>query len=308
MNARGIVALLAVQGLLGASALAQAPGSPLLKEEAVRQNTIYQSRGENVPTGYVLDRSLAYYTSALPREFEVGLASLNKTDRWMDIGAGMGHAILDYHGSGYDVGRPEYRIPGNKAQAVAVSIEDRRTNAWHEAAAKLEPNRIIYHHGKPLENYSLAELGKFHIITDFIGGFSYAPNLSRFLEKALSFLHTGGSFYTILQDVHSEAGANQPFYAGSPYLTEINQTDGSKLKVCAWLKNISCVQVTCELKTGWRPPVEVYRVHKTCDNVTVPQLTPTHYAAGTPPERRYLLLPPLPTPAPAVTEQASNAR
>jgi hypothetical protein len=94
--------------------------------------------------------------------------------------------------------------------------------------------------------------------------------------------------------VHSEAGTNKPFYAGSPYLTEIANPDGSKTKVCPWLKSITCVEVTCELKTGWKPLIEVYRIHKVCSNVVVPALVQVHYEAGTPPERGYRLANPLP--------------
>jgi hypothetical protein len=31
----------------------------------------------------------------------------------------------------------------------------------------------------------------------------------------------------------------------------------------------------------------VYRIRKVCGNVTVPALTPIHFQAGTPPERRF---------------------
>jgi hypothetical protein len=59
--------------------------------------------------------------------------------------------------------------------------------------------------------------------------------------------------------------------------------------MCSWLKSISCVEVTCEAKSGWKPPLEVYRVRKVCDNVTVPGLAPVHFEAGTPPERGFRL-------------------
>jgi hypothetical protein len=98
-----------------------------------------------------------------------------------------------------------------------------------------------------------------------------------------------GSFFTVLADVRSEASANEPFYAGSPFLTAIAGADGSEVKICAWLKSISCVQVTCEFKGNWRPPIESFHVRKTCDEVSVPTLAPTHFTAGTPPERGFKL-------------------
>ena len=263
---------------------AQTVGAPLSPEEVSRQQGIYQSQGQEVPRGYVIDRGLAAYASALPREFDRNLSTLGPADRWLDIGAGEGRAILDYYDALSDASR-------TKAQGVAVSIEDRRTKAWYQAAERLETNNIRYFFGKSLNDYTMDELGKFQIITDLLGGLSYTRNLSRFMEKTLGFLHINGSFYSILQDVHSEEGSNPPHYTGAPYLTEILNTDGSRTKICAWLKSISCVQVTCELRPRWTPPVEVYRVQKVCDNVSVPPLAPLHFAAGTPPERRFQLQP-----------------
>ena len=135
----------------------------------------------------------------------------------------------------------------------------------------------------------LAELGRFRIITDVIGGFSYSADLSLFMQKALDFLDLNGSFYTVLQDVHSESVGNAPYYKDAPYLTEIRNADGSEVKVCSWLKSISCVEVSCEFKTGWKPPIETFHIRKICDEVKVPALIPVHFQAGTPPERRFLL-------------------
>jgi len=122
-----------------------------------------------------------------------------------------------------------------------------------------------------------------------IGGFSYTTHLSRFVALTLDLLVTGGDFYTLLQDVRSDEGTNKPHYEGAPYLTEITRPDGSEVKICAWLKSIPCTQVTCELRTDWKPPVEVYHVKKLCEGHKVPNLAPVHYEAGTPPERRFRL-------------------
>ena len=140
-----------------------------------------------------------------------------------------------------------------------------------------------------LRDYKLEELGQFQIITDVIGGFSYTTDLTLFMEKVIGLVALDGSFYSVLQDVHSEVGTNQPYYEKSPYLTEIKDTSGAEVKICSWLKSISCVHVTCELKKGWRPPVEAFQVQKVCNEVKVPALTPVHYEAGTPPERTFLL-------------------
>jgi len=86
-----------------------------------------------------------------------------------------------------------------------------------------------------------------------------------------------------------ESGKNRPFYPGSPFLTELVNNHGSEMKVCSWLKSISCVEVTCEPNPESSPPVEMYRIRKVCNGVSVPQLVPVHFAAGTPPERRFQL-------------------
>ena len=285
-----MVAVLVLQACWTSASHSQTPGSPISRGEISKQEAIYQSRGDAVPEGYVVNRSLSSYLYALPAGLDRSLADLGPADRWLDIGAGEGRAILDYCTSKYDgtlmQGLGE---PGRKAKAVAMSIEDRRTPQWHQAAASLEANQIQYLFGKRLRDYSVEELGKFKVITDVVGGFSYAQDLALFMEKTLSFLDVGGSFFTLLQDVRSENGTNAPHYPGASYLTEIVKADGSDVSMCAWLKSISCVEVTCELKPKWTPPIEVYRISKVCNEVNVPGLAPIHFEAGTPPERRYRL-------------------
>jgi hypothetical protein len=290
-----IVVLLVLQALWSEIAYSQLSGSPAFIEESAKQESIYRSRGEQIPDGYVIDRSLSSYAFTLPSEFDRSLANLGPEDRWLDIGAGQGRAVLDYYAPGYDSMHPAGRERrGTKARAVAISIEDRRTPLWHQTVASLEANQIQYLFNRRLREYSLEELGRFQVITDVIGGFSYSKNLSLFMEKVLGVLALNGSFYTLLQDVHSENGTNKPYYEGSPFLTEISDADGSKVKVCPWLKSITCVKVTCELKADWQPPIEVYGIQKVCNDVTVPALELIHFEAGTPPERRFQLKNPSP--------------
>lgn len=285
-----LAALLVLQVLWIEACNSQNPAPPKIKEEISKQEGIYRSTGEYKPGGYTVDRSLADYASALPAEFARSLADLGPKDRWLDIGAGEAQAILDYYTPEYDSNHQEGRERrGRKARAVAMSIEDRRTSGWWKKAASLDTDQITYVFNKRLREYSSEELGRFQLITDVIGGFSYTADLSLFMEKVLSFLELNGSFYTVLQDVHSEAGEYRPYYEGAPYLTEIRNVDGSEMKVCSWLKSIACVQVTCEPKTGWKPPIEGFQVRKVCDDTAVPALMPIHYEAGTPPERGFRL-------------------
>lgn len=286
-----ILILLVSQTLWLAASHSESPGNPKLNEEFSKQETIYRSEGERVPQGYTIDRSLLDYTKALPSEFDRALAHLGPEGRWLDIGAGKAQAILDYYTSNYDLTHPEGREErGKKAQAVAISIEDRRTPLWHQTAASLGANQIQYLSNRRLREYSSEELGQFQVITDVVGGFSYTENLSRFVEKVLGLLELNGSFYTLLQDANSEDGTKRPHYPGSPFLTEIEDADGSEVRVCRWLKSITCVKVSCESKTGWIPPIEVFRIQKVCNDTTVPALAPIHYEAGTPPERRFRLV------------------
>jgi len=284
-----IVALLLVQVLSVTALHAQSPAEPEFSDELAKQKDIYQSKGDAVPEGYVIGRSLLSYQFILSSDFNRALASLGPKDRWLDIGAGEGRAILDYCTSKYDAVLQGAERGGKKAKAIAISIEDRRTHQWYQVAAGLEEKQIQYKFGKRFREYSREELGQFQVITDVLGGFSYTADLSLFMERALGFLEVNGSLHTLLQDVRSEQGTNKPHYPGSPYLTEIVNPDGSGVNVCAWLRSISCVEVTCELKAAWTPPVEVYRIRKTCADVRVPRLAPVHFEAGTPPERRFQL-------------------
>src|SRR5262245_22143350 len=192
--------------LWAGSSWSQSPGV-IPAEEAAKQSAIYQSRGEDVPRGYVVGRSLSSYLYVLHDGFSRRLANLGPNDRWLDIGAGEGRAVLDYCTAKYDgtLLKGAGRSSG-KAKAVAMSIEDRRTNQWHQTAASLDAEQIQYRFGKRLREYSTEELGKFEVITDVMGGFSYAQDLSLFMRKTLGFLETGGAFYTVLQDVRTETG------------------------------------------------------------------------------------------------------
>jgi hypothetical protein len=256
-------------------------------DQLLKQDSIYQGKGEQRTDGYTVDRALSVYADGLSSEFDRALALLGPSDRWLDIGAGEGQAVLDYYAPSLKTQTDPSEIRGRKARAVAMSIEDRRSPSWQETAARLGENHIQYLSGRRLGEYSSQELGRFQVITDMMGGFSYTTDLSRFMETVLDLLEVNGTFFTVLQDVQREEGTSTPFYPGAPFLTEIADADGSELKVCSWLKRIGCAEVKCEPKTHWKPPVEAFRVRKVCEAVTVPPLAPVHYQAGTPPERRF---------------------
>ena len=81
---------------LGATS-AQETAQPRNDEEITKQEKIYRSRGADVPGGYVTGRRLSDYLELLPSGFCDALGTLGSSDRWLDIGAGAGQAILDYY-------------------------------------------------------------------------------------------------------------------------------------------------------------------------------------------------------------------
>jgi SAM-dependent methyltransferase len=261
---------------------------PKLDEEFAEQEKIYRSRGADRPAGYVIGRGLSDYAEALPTGFCEALSKLGGSDRWLDIGAGRGQAILDYYAPQNDAAPQKCARSGEKARAVAMSIEDRRTEQWREQAAKLGDDRIGYLSGKRLSQYSPEEIGKFQLITDVYGGFTYTEDLSRFIAKALSLLENGGVFYTLIPGVHLEHAKDK---LGILYLTELEDAAGRPLKVCSWLKKTTCAQVTCESKSEWKRPSELIKIQKVCSDVSVPRLKLWEFDAGYPPSRRFQLEP-----------------
>jgi SAM-dependent methyltransferase len=214
---------------------------------------------------------------------------LGSSDRWLDIGAGEGQAILDYYALDGDAPPAEKCARSfSRARAVAMSIEDRRTDKWRQQAAIFGDDRLRYLTGKRLRNYSREELGKFQIITDVYGGFSYTEDLSQFVENALSLLETGGVFYTLVQSVHLEDGKDNP---NTWYLTELVDAAGRDVKVCSWLKKTTCAKVGCESKSDWGTPTELINIKKVCSDVSVPRMKLLKYEAGNPPGRRFQLEP-----------------
>ena len=278
-----VVALaVAVHALWLTAAWPQERTQPQVEKEIEKQEKIYGRRGGDVPRGYITNRGLSKYAELLPAGFCDALGKLGGSDRWLDIGAGEGQAILEYAQG--NAAAQKCGGSGDKARAVAISIEDRQTDAWRQLAASVGDDRIRYLAGRRLRQYSGEELGKFQIITDVFGGFTYTEDLSGFVGRVLSLLEVGGGFYTLLPGVHLEDGSDTP---GSRYLTELEDGAGRREKVCSWLKRISCVEVTCESKSGWDRPTELINVRKVCSDTTVPRVKSLDFEAGYPPRRHF---------------------
>ena len=279
-----VVIVMVVQSL-GASSV-QEPVQPRIDEEFVKQEKIYRRRGAG---SYTTNRGLSNYAEVLPTGFCDALGSLGSSDRWLDIGAGQGQAMLDYYAPHHDSAPAEKcGGAGPKAGAVAISIEDRRTDKWKQQAASLGGDRIRYLSGKRLREYSPEELGKFQVVTDVYGGFTYTENLSRFVEKVLSLLEIGGAFYSVLSSVHLEDGKNK---LGTWYRTELVDAASRPVTVCSWLKQTTCTKVTCESKSDWHEPSELIKIQKVCSGVSIPRTNLVEYMAGAPPGRRFQLGP-----------------
>jgi hypothetical protein len=281
-----IVVVIFVQALGLKTARTQELPPPRIDEEITKQEKIYRSQGADVPTGYVTGRGLSDYADLLPTGFCDALGKLGSADRWLDIGAGAAQAMLDYYAPKNDAAANKKCVGAGKARAVAMSIEDRRTDQWRQQAASLGGDRMRYLSGKRLRDYLSEELGKFQIITDVFGGFSYTEHLSLFVDKVLSLLEVGGSLYTLVPGVHLENAKDK---LGILYLTELESATGRPEKVCSWLKKASCVQVTCESKIDWKRPTEVIKIQKVCSDTSVPSMKLLEFVSGYPPSRRFQL-------------------
>ena len=286
-GARLAVLIVILQALGLQSGWSQEPAHPELDEEIVKQEQIYNSREADGRRTYTTDRGLSKYTELLPSGFCDALGTLGSSDRWLDVGAGEGHAILDYYAP-EDAAAPAEKCgrSGPQPRAVAISIEDRRTDRWKQRAASLGDDRIRYLFGKRLRQYAPEELGKFQIVTDVYGGFTYTEDLAQFIEKVLGLLEVGGGFYTLATGVHLEDGKDK---LGSLYLTELEDASGRRVKVCSWLKKISCVQVICESKSDLERPTELIKIRKVCSDTAVPRTKLVEFEAGYPPGRRFQL-------------------
>ena len=174
-----LAVLIVLQALGLGTGWPQEPVQPRIDEEFAKQEKIYRRRGAG---SYTTNRGLSDYAEVLPTGFCDALGKLGSSDRWLDIGAGEGQAILDYYAPQGDGAPEKCGGSGPKARVVAISIEDRRTDRWKQQAASLG-DRMRYLAGKRLSQYSRDELGKFQIITDVYGGFTYTENLSRFSRR-----------------------------------------------------------------------------------------------------------------------------
>ena len=128
----GLAVLIVILQVLGLGAgWPQEPAQPRIDEEIAKQEKIYQKPGRRCSQRLHHQRGLSDYAELLPTGFCDALGRLGSSDRWLDIGAGAAQAILDYYAPEGDAPSAEKCVrSGGKARAVAMSIEDRRTDKW----------------------------------------------------------------------------------------------------------------------------------------------------------------------------------
>ena len=120
MNWMGTGALvLSAQALCAGMAIGAE--SDRFSEERARQQAIFDAKGDRRPEGYVIDRTLINYADTFPPDFNTNLSRLGPNERWLDIGAGRGQAVLDYADPDREVDFLKGRLrQSDKAQAVAT--------------------------------------------------------------------------------------------------------------------------------------------------------------------------------------------
>ena len=92
-----VVIVIVLQALGLAAGWPQEPAPPRIEQEITKQEEIYRRQGADVPRGYITNRGLSDYAELLPSGFCDALGRLGSSDRWLDIGAGDGQAILAYY-------------------------------------------------------------------------------------------------------------------------------------------------------------------------------------------------------------------
>jgi len=86
-SAASLAVLIIIVQALGLRAVRpQEPTQPRLDEEIIKQDKIYQSRGADIPRGYVTGRGLSDYAELLPTGFCDALAKLGSSECWRSRG------------------------------------------------------------------------------------------------------------------------------------------------------------------------------------------------------------------------------
>ena len=177
----------------------------------LKQEMIYQSQGKELKMVIrLIGHFLTILTRCRPSLKGSWQILVQKIAGWISVRV-RDKAILDYFNPGYKpLQMTGWENHDNKAQAVAISIEDRRTARWNRTLKVLVPGECNIFLVKRLP-FRRIEL--FQLITDVIGGFGHRQPFSIHGEGSCT-SRSDGVFHVVLQDVHSENGANQPMIQG----------------------------------------------------------------------------------------------
>jgi SAM-dependent methyltransferase len=254
--------------LVGISCLAQTAdvASPDLSTE-IKKNEATILRSD-----YIHSRTLSRqesYDDLLDSAFEGAIYrnGRNAKDRWLDLGAGEGMALMDYL----------YTVTGFMS-VVGITIEsDPRYDAFRAQTVKDYGERFVFYKDKKFEDesYSVQTLGQFAVITDVYGAFSYSDKLSLVMQKIGDLLTEKGEFFSVAEDRKYK----------------IVDPSGHEYKIEDWLNAITCMR--------WIPPSPprkdamsrpAYTIHmvKFCSEVKVPPLKLLDFRDDSPPWRTYL--------------------
>lgn len=229
-------------------------------------------------------RNLASYdlmfSDMSKRLFTLRLAALGKDGHWVDAGAGTGQALREYcdvdelHTSFPPLDGPQESIDtplkfspqDQRAKVTALGVvepENAKTKG-------LDPRRFEYEEGLVEKKNSL-KLGKADILTDLYGPFFYSKTPEKVLEKYLEFLKDDGAIYM-----------GQFLGKGK---TTIEGPNG-EMTVVEWLQTIPGLNVK-SLSYGGAVEITI----KDRSAIKIPSLGIKSIVDGTPPERKYEVLP-----------------
>jgi SAM-dependent methyltransferase len=136
---------------------------------------------------FTTSRNLTDYDSVF--KLRPLLAKMTAKQRWLDSGAGRAIAQLEYLSL---FKKYEFSSP----QLVALAYK----KPWFVTSKKIN---FKYLSGRKLEDYTTTELGKFDLITDFFGPFSYTENAIQVLNVYLDILNVGGTLKIYFTSPHN---------------------------------------------------------------------------------------------------------
>lgn len=271
MACRSLALLFCV--ITAASAFAGDSAEPCLGALTTKLNANYDVVVKN---SFPHDRGLGEYYDNFGETFRKVLTNPRSGFRWLESGAGHANVPRDY-----------LRLnPEADVQIVGVS--------FFAPPGAFESPKFIHLGGRLLENITNKELGKFDLITDNFGPYSYTEQIDRVLQKYIDLLNVGGVAY--IHGVNIFSGAHIPgpieslFRSLLPVPTSLSkrrltiEDHGKKLSVLGWLQTHAGIRV--EQIEAW--PNDIIRIEKLVEEPQrLGRLKLKSFKRGRPPARKY---------------------